>query len=132
LLDALIEEEVVLIAREAIVNAFTHAGAAHISVCLSFVLSSLRVTISDDGVGIPEEFLKAGQRSEHWGLLGMRERAAKIHAELDIRSRIPGGTRIDLKVPGAIAYAGDREQRPNALWNLFRRRAVATEDVALK
>ena len=41
-----------------------------------------------------------------WGLRGMEERAGKIRSHLEIRSKVDGGTEIELVVPGRIAYEG--------------------------
>jgi signal transduction histidine kinase len=46
-------------------------------------------------------------RSGHWGLVGMRERAAHIGARLDIASGPRHGTTVTLAVPGAHAYGAD-------------------------
>jgi nitrate/nitrite-specific signal transduction histidine kinase len=43
-------------------------------------------------------------RSGHYGP-GMRERALKIGAKLNIWSGLGTGTEIDLSVPGSIAYS---------------------------
>jgi signal transduction histidine kinase len=40
----------------------------------------------------------------HFGLSGMRERAAIVKGRLEVRSGIRGGTEIELRVPAAIAY----------------------------
>ena len=43
-------------------------------------------------------------RPGHYGLPGMRERAAEIGAKLDIWSGEGTGTEIDLSIGGSIAY----------------------------
>ncbi|HWY71977.1 MAG TPA: hypothetical protein VNX88_25140 [Terriglobales bacterium] len=43
-------------------------------------------------------------RDGHWGLPGMRERAEKIGARLKVLSRPAGGTEVELKVPGHVAF----------------------------
>jgi signal transduction histidine kinase len=72
--------------------------------------------IRDDGAGIAPAILEDG-RPGHYGLPGMRERAAEIGAKLDIWSGIGTGTEIDLSIPGSIAY-GKRRGRPRL--RLFR------------
>jgi signal transduction histidine kinase len=61
------------------------------------------VRIRNDGQGIPPAILKQG-RTGHYGLAGMRERAAQIGAKLNIWSGLGAGTEIELSIPGAIAY----------------------------
>jgi signal transduction histidine kinase len=121
LLDAIVQEEILLIGREALTNAFTHSGGSHIEAQLSYHATALHVCVSDDGAGIDETVLKAGYRSGHWGLQGMRERAAKLRSELRVGRSNEGGTQIDLQVPGAIVYRPDHPKGPWP-WNRFRRK----------
>ena len=90
------DEELVIyrIAQEALTNALRHAGATEVTVILKHVDSVVALTVRDDGCGLPE------QRTES-GLVGMRERAMLIDAQLDIRSTPDSGTQITLTVPTA-------------------------------
>ncbi|MFP2931561.1 two-component regulator propeller domain-containing protein [Pyxidicoccus sp. 3LG] len=105
-LDPIVRDEVFRIGREALVNAFQHASAKRIEVELTYDPDELRLRIRDDGRGVDPEFLQAGGRPGHWGLSGMRERARKIGARLDIWCRDGSGTEVELRVPGAVAYRG--------------------------
>lgn len=110
-LHPLVRDEAYRIGREAIANAFYHAAAKQIEVELSYSRRELQLRFRDDGCGIDAGVLNSGVRPGHWGLIGMRERAKKIRAGLEIRSRPGAGTEIELRVPGAIAYrakVGDR------------------------
>jgi signal transduction histidine kinase len=107
-LRAPVADEVAEIAREALRNAFAHAHAARIRVSLVYARRTLTVCVADDGRGIPEPVRRAGARSGHWGLVGMRERAARIGARLDITGGPRLGTTVALVVPGAHAYGADR------------------------
>jgi nitrate/nitrite-specific signal transduction histidine kinase len=61
--------------------------------------------VHDDGQGIDTETMRRQQAAGHFGLPGMRERAAIVKGQLDVRS-VPGvGTEIELRVPAAIAYS---------------------------
>lgn len=97
-------EEVYQIAREALTNAFRHAGASRIELVLHFLPQRLMVLIQDNGSGIPNEVLKAGGREGHWGLTGMAERARKIGASLELRSTAATGTAIELRVAASVIY----------------------------
>ena len=55
---------------------------------------ALRLSVSDDGVGLAQE-LAAG-RPGHLGIVGMRERANAIGARLQAEGRAGGGTVISL------------------------------------
>jgi signal transduction histidine kinase len=106
-LRAPVADEIAEIAREALRNAFAHAHAARIRVTLTYARRTLAVCIADDGRGMPEPVQRDGARSGHWGLVGMRERAARIGARLDITSGPRQGTTVALTVPGTHAYGAD-------------------------
>lgn len=111
LLYPIVEEEAIRIGNEALANAFHHALASRIEVEIIYLRAGLRLRIRDDGCGIDAAILETG-RPDHWGLHGMRERAKKIRAKLDIWSRRDAGTEIELKVPARIAY-----QKNTRWWN---------------
>jgi signal transduction histidine kinase len=106
-LHPVIRDEVYAIGREAVVNAFRHSGAAEIRVELHYSASQLRVLVCDDGCGIDQQVLEGG-RAGHWGLSGMRERAQRIGATLKFVRRNPSGTKVELSVPGNIAFVPPR------------------------
>ena len=88
------------IAQEALHNAIQHADASEIAVRLTRYPDRLRMTITDDGRGIPDStnlgrFVAQG----HFGLAGMRERAAMIGGTLTIQSAVDYGTAVILEVP---------------------------------
>lgn len=98
-----VRDEVYRIGHEALVNAFRHSRAKNIEVEVEYVADSLRLLVSDDGVGIDAQVLRSG-RDGHWGLSGMRERAERIGARLKVRSRTAAGTEVELHVPGRVAF----------------------------
>ena len=102
-LHPIVRDEVYRIGREAVVNAFRHSRAKHITVEVSYLENQLRLLISDDGCGINSEVLESG-REGHWGLSGMRERAERIKARLKVRSRVGSGTEVELSIPTAVAF----------------------------
>ena len=92
------------IAREALRNAFSHSQGHLIETELAYTESLFRLRIRDDGKGIdPDERVEA-ERSGHWGLKGMRERAGRLGGELEVWSDPGAGTEIELRVPASIAY----------------------------
>jgi len=115
-INALVGEEVLRIAQEAIRNAVSHAGATRISVVLTFGSRYLSLAVSDDGVGLPVEVREAGERAGHYGLQGMRERAERIGGRLTVATRRKGGTEICVQAPAAAAYAN-----VPGVWTLLRR-----------
>jgi signal transduction histidine kinase len=88
------------IAQEALHNAIQHADASEVAARLTQYPDRLRLTITDDGRGIiggvePARFVAQG----HFGLAGMRERAAMIGARLDIQTAPDYGTVVILELP---------------------------------
>jgi signal transduction histidine kinase len=102
-LHPIVRDEIYRIAREALRNAFNYARAHHIEAEIIYAENLFRLRIRDDGEGIAPAILEEG-RPGHYGLPGMRERAAGIGAKLDIWSGVGSGTEIDLSIAGSIAY----------------------------
>ena len=88
-----IETNLLRIAQEAVTNALKHGKPSRVILCLSFVEQGVELHVEDDGAGFDFEqamALSAG----HFGLLGMRERAERIHAGFKIQSAPGKGTTI--------------------------------------
>ena len=111
----IIRDEVYRIGREAVVNAFRHAGAQSIEVELEYGSRQLRLLVRDDGKGTDPDVLRSGLEG-HWGLSGMRERAEEIGARLRLWSRRGAGTEVELAVPGRIAFDGASAAGPWWWW----------------
>jgi signal transduction histidine kinase len=71
-----IKEQIYLNGREAVLNALRHSGAAAIEAEVEYSARRLRVVVRDNGCGIDRQAVRSSPHS-HWGLLGMRERAAR-------------------------------------------------------
>jgi len=97
-----IQHEIYRIGREALINAFRHSRATRVEVELEYADSELRVRVRDNGCGVDSRALETG-REGHWGLAGMRERAAKIGGRLKICSDASTGTEVELSIPSSIA-----------------------------
>jgi signal transduction histidine kinase/ligand-binding sensor domain-containing protein len=100
------EREVARIAQEAIQNVKKHAGASELSVQLEYGPEAVTLEVRDDGRGGATE-RTAATSPGHFGLTGMRERAAEIGATLEVSSMPGEGTTIRLSVP---ARSETREQ----------------------
>jgi signal transduction histidine kinase len=99
-----VSKEIYRITREALRNAYYHARARNIEAEIRYEEKLLTVRIRDDGIGIDENCFEDSGHTEHFGLQGMRERATRIGAQLDIWSQRGSGTEIELRVPDTIAY----------------------------
>ena len=83
------------IAHNALANAFLHAEAERVEVKLDFEEDHVRLSISDDGVGLPQDYAERGR-----GFSGMETDAERMGGELTVESGGPeGGTRITCVVP---------------------------------
>jgi signal transduction histidine kinase len=81
--------------EEALRNIERHAGASHVSIALRSANGAhLTLLIEDDGIG----FDPAVPRPGHFGLIGLREQAQLIGAELEIKSAPNSGTTLKLNL----------------------------------
>jgi signal transduction histidine kinase len=92
------DRELLRIAQEAIHNSLRHARARHLTVSLRRDDGHVRLTVEDDGVGFDPA--AAAVRSTHLGLTSMEERAERVGARLEIRSRPGEGTTVLLEADG--------------------------------
>ncbi|WP_172838140.1 sensor histidine kinase [Terriglobus roseus] len=98
------EEEILLVVTEAMRNAVIHAKAHSIQISLRYALLEFQAVVADDGIGIPEDRIKAEVLVNHWGLQGMKERARTLRGTLDIHSQLSRGTTITITVPASRVY----------------------------
>jgi signal transduction histidine kinase/ligand-binding sensor domain-containing protein len=110
-LHSVVWDESYWIGREALLNAFHSADAKRVELDLMYGTRDLQLRVRDNGRGIPAEILEAGGRPGHWGIRGMRERAGRIGAHLEIASRPGLGSEVALRVPASIAYRRVAESR---------------------
>jgi signal transduction histidine kinase len=99
-LPAAVEFHLFRIAQEAVTNALKHSGARHIGIEVTHLPDHTRLTVRDDGRGFDPDS-KELSPGPHFGLLGMRERAAKIGVELNFAAAPGSGCAITATVPVA-------------------------------
>jgi len=87
------------VAQEALTNVAKHARARHVDVELAVQDARVTLTVADDGVGFEVDRFRRTPSLAGVGLLGMRERVAYYHGELDIRSPPNAGVRIRVAIP---------------------------------
>ena len=85
------------IVQEAVANTVEHAGASSVELVLRFEAAALVMEITDDGCGY-DPVLAGTLQSGHFGITGMRERAAGMNGTLEIASGA-WGTRLRLRMP---------------------------------
>ena len=83
------------IAHNALANAFRHAGASRVLVDLDFGRDELRLSVSDDGVGLPDDYDERGH-----GFENMRAYAVRLGGRLIVEPRgSVGGASVTCVMP---------------------------------
>ena len=83
------------IAHNALTNAFLHARASKVEVRLDFEADGIRLSVSDDGVGLPDDYAERGR-----GFIGMKADAERLSGALTVETDARhGGTTVTCKTP---------------------------------
>jgi signal transduction histidine kinase len=93
-LPAAVEVAAYRIVQEALTNVVRHASAHRSTVRLDVDPRAVRVTVTDDGVGLPVGTGRAGV-----GLASMRERAAEMGGEVTVQDAPGGGVEVRAVLP---------------------------------
>jgi len=94
-----VEQELWRIVQEALANVDRHSGATQVIVRWEVEEHGARLEVSDNGAGFDPRHV-AG---DHYGIVGMRERADAIGARLQIVSRSGRGTSVVVELENAAA-----------------------------
>ncbi|ELI5378651.1 TPA: nitrate/nitrite two-component system sensor histidine kinase NarQ [Vibrio parahaemolyticus] len=92
-LDAHQQVHLLQLIREATLNAIKHAQADHIHIQCLDCDGKVTVTVSDDGVGFEHQ----DEKINHYGMTIMQERAARLHADLQVEASINKGCTVKLE-----------------------------------
>jgi signal transduction histidine kinase len=84
------------IAQEALTNIARHAEAKRVTIQLALEDKNIRLSIVDDGKGLPADESEA---PPSLGMVGMRARARQCGGELSVTAAQPSGVRIKAVVP---------------------------------
>ena len=98
-LDAASELTLFRIIQEAWTNIVKHADATHVIITFAYNKHQLVITLKDDGKGFAPETHAAPARGNHWGLMGMRERAGQLNGQVNVASDPGQGTQVVIQVP---------------------------------
>jgi len=82
------------IIQEALGNASRHSHATHVWIDAEVRDGEIRVQVGDNGVGFDARVTPVGM-----GLAGMKERAAILLGQVEVRSQPGAGTTVDLLIP---------------------------------
>jgi two-component system sensor histidine kinase UhpB len=94
-------ETIYRVAQECFQNIAKHSGADRVMLSLRPADRGIRLSVADNGVGFRREEARAQPMA--FGLAGMRERAARMSGQLEIRSGVGKGTRVVLDLPNPAA-----------------------------
>jgi two-component system sensor histidine kinase UhpB len=83
------------IVQEALINALRHAAASRILVSVTSEAGELLVRVADNGGGLSPDWEQAG----HYGVRGMRERAAVLGGTFQLLAGEEGGTQVVARLP---------------------------------
>jgi signal transduction histidine kinase len=112
-LDPELESTIYRVVQEALTNVSRHAEAKSAVVSISEREGVVRVSVTDDGKGPPEES-RLGPRGDGleggFGMSGMRERAELVGGELEMVAAPERGTTVRLTVPVAGRPSASAQQ----------------------
>ena len=111
-----IETSLYRIVQEALTNVARHAQARHASVVVECRADEVVVIVEDDGRGIEPDVVDAASRAGHFGLTGIRERAALLGGRAVIESS-SGGTSVFVSLPSAMAPPDPDERIHHVSWS---------------
>ncbi len=83
------------IAQEAVANAVKHGHVSHVVVDLSAKNGNLLLSVSDDGIGLPEKL----PADRGLGLRIMASRAGMIGADFSVKNNSAGGVTVKARLP---------------------------------
>jgi signal transduction histidine kinase len=115
----IIRDEIYRIGLEAIRNACLHSRASRLEVELKYA-KALTFRLEDNGVGTDAALAEKGKEG-HFGLQGMRERAARIGATFTLTSSPGAGTEIKLVVPGQVIFRDTRRTSVERIKSILKR-----------
>jgi signal transduction histidine kinase/ligand-binding sensor domain-containing protein len=103
------ENEILRVAQEALHNVKKHAQAGTVKVQLEYSRNELALEVHDDGRGFDAGSAFPDSPAGHYGLTGMRERAAAVGGSLEVSSEPGAGTAVRLRVPAPGRSRGGRD-----------------------
>ncbi|MEI7347610.1 nitrate/nitrite two-component system sensor histidine kinase NarX [Dickeya chrysanthemi] len=90
------------IVREALSNTYKHAQATAVSITLCQQQGYIELRVCDNGIGISDNH----RRTNHYGLIIMRDRARSLHGDCTIQRLASGGTEV------CVRFQADSRQPP--------------------
>jgi len=83
------------VVQEAVINAVRHARPTRVEVSVVHSDSHIRIRVTDNGIGLPEDWSRPG----HFGLRGLQERMAMLGGTLTLKAHEPHGVELAADIP---------------------------------
>jgi signal transduction histidine kinase len=99
-LDRKIASAIYRTVQESLSNIAKHANATYVAVELEIDDDYITVRVTDNGKGMPPD---AFQKTDSFGLIGMRERTTAFNGDMTLESPDHGGTVIQVRLPAGHA-----------------------------
>ncbi|HSD77709.1 MAG TPA: ATP-binding protein [Solirubrobacteraceae bacterium] len=93
------QDLVVSAARELLANVAVHARASRVAVGVTATADAMRLTVVDDGVGIPPGRLEQAVGQGHIGVASVIERVRAVGGHMEVHSAPADGTSVEVTVP---------------------------------
>jgi two-component system sensor histidine kinase UhpB len=88
------------VTQEALTNVMRHSRAAQVTIKLTYTGDGVTLAVTDDGCGFQlPAFLGDFAFRQHYGLLGIQERAASLGGQLEVISAPGRGTTLIISLP---------------------------------
>ena len=83
------------VVQEGLINALRHAQATRISIVVDGTEERIRVSVSDDGIGLPADWARPG----HFGLRGLTDRVTQLGGRFEVGREGAHGTHLAAEIP---------------------------------
>ena len=83
------------VVQEGLINALRHAQATRIGIVVDGTEERIRVSVTDDGIGLPADWARPG----HFGLRGLTDRVAQLGGKFEVGSEGTRGTHLAAEIP---------------------------------
>ncbi len=97
-------KNVSLMVREVLVNILKHSKASEVTIDAEINSKCIKFSIKDNGIGFDSSDIAC--KGNHYGLVGLNERANEVGGELQIISSVKKGTKVIFKIPVKLIKDG--------------------------
>jgi signal transduction histidine kinase len=106
----LVARELLLVVQEAVSNAVHHGAPRRLEVSVVVDPAAVELIIRDDGCGF-DDAARPGAAEGHFGIVGMRERIARLGGTIDIATAPGRGTTITVRTSDPLGPPASRRDR---------------------